>query len=264
VSSVADPVRASALLERALRRDRQLTVAFLLLVWLLGCAYLLTGAGMGGPMAMMSHHPESSLHAAYLLVAMWWAMMLAMMVPSAAPTILLFCAVHRQGQAGGTLRGSPPVAAFALGYLGVWFAFSLAASALQWELSRSTIFSPESMIIRPKWLVVALLLLASAYQLSPMKRACLTHCRSPASFLAAHWRPGAIGAARLGLLHGGYCLGCCWAMMLLLFAGGVMNIVWIVLLSTLVLAERLVPAGYAVRRLIGLVLLVMSGVVLLS
>ena len=87
---------------------------------------------------------------------------------------------------------------------------------------------------------------------------------SPASFLAAHWRPGAIGAVGLGLLHGGYCLGCCWALMLLLFAGGVMNIVWIVLLSTLVLVERLVPAGYAVRRLIGFVLLVTSGVLILN
>ena len=264
MSSAPDPRGQGALLERALRRDRQLTAAFLLLLWLLACAYLLTGAGMGGAMAMMSHHPESNLHAAYLLVAMWWAMMLAMMVPSAAPTILLFCAVHRQGQAGGTLRGPPPVAAFALGYLGVWFAFSLAASALQWGLSRSTIFSPESMIIRPKWLVVALLLLASAYQLSPMKRACLTHCRSPASFLAAHWRPRAIGAVRLGILHGGYCLGCCWALMLLLFAGGVMNIFWIVLLSTLVLVERLVPAGYAVRRLVGFLLLVTGAVLVLS
>ena len=238
-------------LEHILRRDRQLALLFLAVLWVFASVYLLNSAAMVTSMPGMSREPASHLVAAGTLVGMWWAMMVAMMVPGAAPIVLLFCAVHRRAEAGGTLQGPPPVAAFVLGYLAIWFAFSLAASAVQWVLSGSAIFSADRMVIQTKWLAAALLLLAGAYQISPMKQACLAHCRTPASFLAAHWRAGALGAFRLGIVHGTYCLGCCWALMLLLFVGGVMNIGWIVLLTTLALGERLAPGGGIVRRVIG-------------
>jgi predicted metal-binding membrane protein len=244
-------MRRASGLEPILRRDRRLALLFLAMLWVFASVYLLNSGAMDTSMQGMSREPASHLVAAGMLVGMWWAMMVAMMVPGAAPIVLLFCAVHRRAEAGGTLQGPPPVAAFVLGYLAIWFAFSLAASAVQWALSGSTIFSADRMAIEAKWLAAALLLVAGAYQISPMKQACLAHCRAPASFLAEHWRPGAMGAIRLGILHGAYCLGCCWALMLLLFVGGVMNIGWIVLLSTLALGERLSPGSGVVRRIIG-------------
>jgi len=243
-------------LQRTLRHDRRITIAALLLTWSLACLYLLRGAGMDRSMMPMNGAPAWDGATVATMIAMWWVMMVAMMIPSAAPTILLFSAVHQSHARRGALPGTPPALVFLAGYLGVWFAFSLAASASQVALSRLSFLSNDTMAIHGKWISATLLALAGLYQLSPIKRACLSHCRAPATFLAAHWRPGPAGAARLGIVHGGYCLGCCWMLMLLLFVGGVMNPLWIAALGSIALVEKLAPGGDKARMPLGIVLLV--------
>jgi predicted metal-binding membrane protein len=178
-----------------------------------------------------------------------------MMVPSAAPVILLYARVFRHGQARGNVPGAvAPTAVFAAGYLACWFGFSALATALQFALERSGLVDGMMMWSTDRWLTAGLLVGAGLYQLSPLKTACLAQCRSPAEFLARHWRPGRRGAFRLGVVHGAYCLGCCWALMLLLFAAGIMNLVWIAGLSILVLIEKLAPFGAALTKPIAVLL----------
>jgi predicted metal-binding membrane protein len=183
--------------------------------------------------------------------AMWWIMMIAMMTPSVAPLVLLYGRVMRH-------HGQHAPAAYAgllLGYLSVWGLFSLAAAAVQLVLQSSALTSSMMLWSQSALLSASVLALAGLYQLSPLKRACLGQCRGPVEFLTRHWRPGRAGAFRMGLVHGSYCVGCCWLLMALLFVGGVMNLAWIALLTVLVLAEKLSPAGPAVGIASGVVLL---------
>ena len=176
-----------------------------------------------------------------LMFFMWWAMMVAMMLPSATPMIFLFATVNRKQRA----RADPfvPTSVFAGAYLVTWGGFSLVAVGLQWTLQRLTWLSP--MAVSTSSILGGLLLLAAGlYQLTPIKQACLRHCRHPITFLASHWRRGTAGAVRMGLEHGAYCVGCCWFLMGLLFVGGVMNLYWIAGLALLVLLEKTVPAGH--------------------
>jgi predicted metal-binding membrane protein len=189
-----------------------------------------------------------------LMIAMWWIMMIAMMSPSAAPTVLLYARVHRHALAQGQDKLAP-TGVFVAGYLLVWLAFSVAATALYWLLERNTIISAVTMASQSRWLSAIILIAAGIYQLSPLKSACLSHCRAPAAFLSRHWRPGALGTLRLGALHGAFCVGCCWVLMALLFVGGVMNLVWIAALAILVLAEKVFPAGQWVGRAAGIALI---------
>jgi predicted metal-binding membrane protein len=171
-------------------------------------------------------------------------MMIAMMIPSAAPMILLYARVFRHGQARGQIAASlVPTGAFAAGYLVCWLGFSALATALQYTLEQAALVHGMWMWSTSRWLTAGLFVAAGLFQLTPVKAACLEHCRAPAAFLSRHWRPGRLGAFRLGLVHGAYCLGCCWALMLLLFAAGIMNLVWIAGLAILVLLEKLAPFG---------------------
>jgi predicted metal-binding membrane protein len=191
---------------------------------------------------------------------MWWIMMVAMMLPSAAPMILLFARFNRSQRD----RGAPyvPTGVFALGYVLVWAAFSQVAVAAQWGLERSGMLS--SMLASTSvTLGAALLIAAGLYQLTPLKYACLRHCRSPLFFIAHHWRPGEWGALRMGLEHGAFCTGCCWFLMALLFYGGVMNLFWIIGLALLVLLEKLAPAGHWVGWVVGVGLIAWGGGLLL-
>src|SRR5262249_40996204 len=155
---------------------------------------------------------------------MWAVMMVAMMLPSASPTILLYGRVVRHAESKGeTVDAGRATAAFALGYLTLWIGFSVLAVAAQWSLERWSAMS-NMMALRQPAIAGALLVAAGVYQLTPLKQACLAHCRTPASFISAHWRPGLKGAWRMGLAHGLYCVGCCAALMLLLFVGGIMNL----------------------------------------
>jgi predicted metal-binding membrane protein len=189
------------------------------------------------------------LGAAFL---MWALMMVAMMLPSAAPMILLYERFTRRSASGG-LAGT---AMFALAYVGIWSLFSAAAAIAQAFLISTGLVSQMALKLGDGRIAGALLMLAGLYQLSALKRACLDSCRSPLSFLMRLWRPGAAGALRLGLAHGFYCLGCCWALMLLLFVGGVMSLAWIAGLAMLVFLEKLAPPSVPITRLSGGVLMV--------
>lgn len=249
-------------LELALRRDRWWVLGSLGLMLLLCWAWIVPMArdmygAMDGASAWMMRDTHGALYAA-LLLAMWAVMMAGMMLPSAAPTLLLYAAVVRRSDAAA--RAPAQVHAFAAGYLLSWGGFSLAATGLQLLLARGTALSPM-MQLRGPWPAV-LLLLAGAWQFSAWKRACLQSCRAPAAFIAGHWRAGTGGALHMGVAHGGYCLGCCWALMLLLFAGGVMNLWCIAALSLFVLLEKLAPAGAQGGRLSG-GLMLLGGLALL-
>ncbi|MFP6746735.1 MAG: DUF2182 domain-containing protein [Alphaproteobacteria bacterium] len=183
-----------------------------------------------------------------LMLAMWWVMMVAMMLPSAAPLVLLFAAVNRKSRLGG--RPYVPTGVFAAGYLVAWGGFSLLAVLGQWGLERLALLSPM-MQTTSLYLGAALLVGAGVYQLTPLKQACLRHCRSPLAFIAHHWRQGGGGAFRMGLEHGLFCLGCCWVLMALLFYGGVMNLWWVAGLALYILIEKLAPGGPRLGRYTG-------------
>jgi predicted metal-binding membrane protein len=187
-----------------------------------------------------------------LMWAMWAAMMAAMMLPSASPTLLLFVRAARRRHED--LVAAHRVHALAAGYLVVWAVFSVAATMLQWLLASQALLSPIMTSASPR-VTAAILFLAGVYQLTPLKQVCLQSCRSPLSFLLQQWQPGWTGAFRMGLQHGSYCLGCCWALMLLLFAGGVMHLGVILLLTGWILVEKLVPAGEMLVRISGVALM---------
>jgi predicted metal-binding membrane protein len=187
-----------------------------------------------------------------LLWLMWAVMMAAMMLPSAVPLLLLYDGVLRRRGAPG--RAALQVYALGAGYLLVWTLFSIGATVLQRVLSGMLILNPM-MEMPNRTAVGATLLLAGAYQLTPWKAACLSQCRSPLSFVMQRWREGVSGAVRMGVEHGAYCLGCCWALMLLLFAGGVMNLAVIIGLTAIVLIEKVTPLGVGVSRALGALML---------
>jgi predicted metal-binding membrane protein len=250
-------------------------MAALVFVIVVSWLYLLAGAGTG-----MSAFEMSSLSVAigaqvmvavatpaewtwtyaFLMFGMWWVMMIAMMLPSAAPMILLFTLANRRSHA----QGGPYVstALFAAAYLAAWGGFSLIATALQWGLERAALLSPM-MASGNVAFSGGLLVLAGAYQLSSLKHACLRQCRGPIDFISRHWRAGRQGAFRMGVHHGLYCLGCCWALMVLLFVGGAMNLYWIAGLALFVLLEKTIPPGHRMASLSGLGLIAW-GVALLA
>ena len=193
----------------------------------------------------MAMPPKGAVDLA-LLLAMWWVMMLGMMLPSAAPMILTFATISRRRRA----RGQPyaPTALFVAGYLLAWGVFSVAATLSQAGLERAALLSPMDMATTSRRLGGFLFLAAGLYQLSPLKHACLLACRSPFDFVVNQWRDGALGALSMGWTHGLYCLGCCWILMALLFVGGVMNLIWVAVLAAVVLVEKLLPHGAWMAR----------------
>ena len=186
-----------------------------------------------------------------LLWSMWAVMMAAMMLPGASPLLLLYGAAARRSAPAASAR---PVYALAAGYVLIWTSFSLAATVLQRALGSVLLLSPM-MEATSSSVSGLLLLVAGAYQWTPLKVACLQTCRSPLGFLMGRWRAGAAGAFRLGIEHGLYCLGCCWALMLLLFVGGVMNLIVIAALTVFVSFEKLAPFGLQSARISGVLLM---------
>jgi predicted metal-binding membrane protein len=186
-------------------------------------------------------------------LTMWALMMVAMMLPSAMPMILLYSrfSVRSGGNATSTIF-------FAFTYLLIWLLFSGLATVAQAALVATALASHTDIILADNRLSGALLVAAGVYQLSPLKSACLKQCQSPLSFVMRFWRPGWKGGLRLGLLHGLFCLGCCWVLMLLLFVGGVMNLAWIAALTLVVLVEKLAPQSLPVRKIVA-VLLILGG-----
>ncbi|MER8981224.1 DUF2182 domain-containing protein [Mesorhizobium sp. M0870] len=261
-------------LEAVLRRDRAVVTAALVVIAVLAWAYVLWLAatmvmpgsplpdGGGGDMAGMDmggmdmgaamapgFRPWALGDFAFTFT-MWAVMMVGMMTPSVAPMLLLYAGVGRKARADGR-----PIAStgwFFAGYLAVWVAFSLLATGAQWLLARLALLDP-SMATVSAILGGLVLIAAGLYQWTPMKGVCLRQCQAPIAFLASHggFRSAPLGALRLGMDHGAYCLGCCWALMALLFVGGVMNVLWIAGIAILVLLEKTVPTGQLIPRVSG-------------
>lgn len=298
---------ADSTLEAVLRRDR-LIVAFALgviavlawayVIWLAadmdmggmdmrGLRMVPAGMGIMAPAAA----PWSAVEFAFVFV-MWAVMMVGMMLPSAAPMLLMYARMGRQArvaiqigavQSAGVAQqayraehaqGSPqtaaskPIAAtgwFAAGYFLAWLGYSLAATLVQWVLEREALLN-ERMASANVVLGAVVLMAAGIYQWTPLKDACLAQCQTPFRFLMTHggFRSNALGCVQLGLLHGTYCVGCCWVLMALLFVVGVMNVLWIALLALLVLLEKLTPWGRWIARLAGVVCIAAGGLMLLS
>jgi predicted metal-binding membrane protein len=259
---VAGAERVAGRLEALLRRDRALVLSAVLGVTALCWAHLFAAARamvMDGEAAMaMARIAPWSARDLALLLLMWVVMMVGMMLPSATPMLLLYAQVARKAASEG--RPLAPTGLFALGYATAWALFCVAATAAQWGLDRLALLSPAMVATSPA-LGAAILMGAGLYQLTPWKEACLRHCRAPALFLASRWRRGASGALRMGFEHGGFCLGCCWALMALLFVGGVMNLLWIGAITLFVLLEKLAPRGATGPRLGGFALLALGAAV---
>lgn len=239
--TTAGPAPAPALAETTARHERWLVMA--------GLAFVV-GAGLWGTLAagdalMLPSAPAPGANAYLaLLFVMWWAMMMAMMLPSAAPAILGYAALARKNSKAG------PLTVFVSGYAAVWTVFSAAAVALQIVAAEAAPLT-GMMAVTSRAIGGGLLIAAGLYQFSPLKNACLRQCQSPFFYIARHWRNGAGGALRMGLSHGVYCMGCCWVLMLLLFYGGVMELTWIVGLAVYVAAEKFAPARLGIDRVAG-------------
>ena len=246
--------------ERLVRRDRLVIAVSLATLTLLAWAYLLSSAA-----GMKSMAADAQMHAAmgmadmrvwgasdWLALSVMWAVMMAgMMLPSAAPVILLVLGVFRRR---GDRRARLSAGTFVAGYVLAWATFSALAAGAQVGLHRAALLSGD-MSSRSTQLAGAILLIAGVYQWLPIKKACLTHCQSPLGFLAAHWREGAAGSLMMGLRHGAFCVGCCWALMTLLFVVGVMNLFWVAAIAAFVLIEKLTRQGLPIGRAAGVLLI---------
>ncbi len=249
-------------LEAVLKRDRAIVIAGLIGITALAWLYMvhearaMANTGVCQCMGMKMSGPDVqgwSVSRLIPLFLMWAEMMVAMMLPSAASMILIFACVNRNRRA----QEHPfvPTGIFLLGYLAVWTAFSALAAVAQWALHATALLSP--MMVSTSPILGGLLLIAAGFfQWTPLKNACLTHCRSPLSFLMTDWREGKPGAFVMGLKHGAYCTGCCWFLMALLFVAGVMNMWWVAIIAVFVLVEKAAPNGLLLGRLAGLLLTV--------
>jgi predicted metal-binding membrane protein len=266
---------ARSVLDRALARNSWIVGGCLALIAALAWLWLWRQwvAMSGGAEAAMSM-PDMDMGGAMMVAptdvwpylfsafAMWLLMMTAMMLPSASPMILLYGRLAGGARTQGAALA--PTALFAGVYLAVWAAFSLAAALAQWLLIRSGAVSDLTLAFGDRRVGGALLIVAGLYQATPLKRACLDSCRSPLSFLMRYWSPSWVGAARLGLMHGLYCLGCCAVLMALLFVFGVMNLVWVAALSLFVLIEKALPFGQNIGLVAGVATIVLGGIMVLG
>jgi len=261
------PLKAPAnTLESILRKDRILLIGGFFVICLLSWAYIIYLVRQMNPMNMnalffaMPMTPAWTAVDFILLFLMWVVMMIAMMMPSVAPLILLYAMVNRQKKQ----RQSPFVPAGYLlgGYFLVWTLFSLLATILQWGLQQITWLNPD-MIITNKILGSIILIGAGLFQFTSLKQSCLRYCRTPVDFLHRHWKENKMGALKMGIENGAYCLGCCWVLMLLLFVCGIMNILWIALISAFVLIEKLLPSKW-VSFIAGAALIAYGIIVLIS
>ena len=235
-------------------RDRYVIVGLLALVaaatWYdtVDIARAMGHPAMGLHGALCPHHAHMGVLG---LVMMWVTMMIAMMLPSAIPVTVMHARMVRDQDASPRVRSL----VFALGYVVVWAGFSVASAAVQIGLERSSVLSPTWMRFARPEVGAGVLIAAGLFQFSPMKTACLLQCRTPVGFLMTAWRDGLGGALRMGMKNGLYCVGCCWALMLLLFVGGVMSMLWMLALTLLMLVEKIAPGGRHVARGAGVVMI---------
>lgn len=246
-------------------RDRALVVSVVVLVTALAWAYLFRldhrMTADGSPAATMERMGMMVSGAwttrdFFYTFAMWSVMMVGMMAPSAIPVLLLFNGMHaHRAEASSPTAGT----LFGLGHMSVWIGFSILAAMLQWSLHQAGVLS-SGMAVTSSRAAGFILIAAGVYQLTPAKSKCLTKCQSPLGFLMSNWREGATGALQLGVRHGIYCLGCCWALMCVLFVVGVMNLAWVAVLAAFILIEKSGLTGLRIARAGGVVIIV-AGVI---
>jgi predicted metal-binding membrane protein len=264
--------------EAVLLRDRAIIIAALSVITVLAWAdlvWLADDMSMGGmdmtgfrtipsgqSLMMPANEPWKPIEFAFVF-AMWAVMMVGMMTPSVAPMILIYARVGRQAAIDN--KPFAGTAWFVGGYLLAWTGFSLAATSAQWALERAALLTPM-MASASNILGGVVLIVAGLYQWTPLKEACLFHCQSPLTFILRHggFRGDPAGALVLGVRHGIYCIGCCWALMVLLFVGGVMNLFWIAALAFLVLLEKVIPSGRIIARVVGVIFMAAGGWILLQ
>jgi predicted metal-binding membrane protein len=241
-------------------RDRVLLLAALgaavalswaYLAWMAADMAVASGASLAHCAAMPGMTSSSGAYLAWTFV-MWAVMAVAMMLPTALPLVLLFDRFRRARHPG---RGAAAaIAALVAGYLAAWFAFAIVGGLLQYGLEHAGAVTPVMGRLRSAAAGGVVLVAVGAFQLSPLKEACLARCRSPLMFLMTRWRGGRLGAFAMGLDHGLFCVGCCWALMLAMFVAGVMNLAWMAALGVLMAAEKVVPRGDLLARAAGVAL----------
>jgi predicted metal-binding membrane protein len=248
-----------------LKRDRFVVLMALVILCFLSWLYIIYLYNQMYPMNMdaflfaMPMTSNWSWVDFVLLFLMWFVMMIAMMTPSVAPLVLIFTSINRKRRQ----QQNPFVSSGYLlsGYFLVWAAFSLFATILQWLLQHVSLLNPE-MITTSKILGGIIFILAGVFQFTPLKNTCLNTCRSPMGFIQQYWKDGKSGALRMGIQNGIYCLGCCWILMILLFVSGIMNILWIAIISLFVLVEKVLLAK-VISFIAGLALIAYGIVILL-
>ena len=240
---------------RFLKRDQLFILIGVFALAALSWAYIINLSSMSSNPAnsmiesvAMPQMSQWNIKDAMAAAIMWSVMMLAMMLPSAMPMILVFSAVNRKRHSLGNMF--VPVWIFVFGYILVWAGFSLVAALIQFGLRNFALISTEIRIINPI-LSGVVLIAAGAYQFTPIKNVCLKNCQSPLGFIMGNWQEGKLGAFVMGLQHGLYCVGCCWILMLLLFVAGVMNLLWISIIAIFIFMEKLAPLSNLLSRIAG-------------
>jgi predicted metal-binding membrane protein len=237
----------------ASRLDRARLVLLGALLGLAVVAWLVTNDRMGG----MESMPGMALGSLGFFATVWVVMMAAMMFPAVAPTVLAYDRLREGHRAAGQGATADATALFVAGYLGMWTAAGLAAYAL-FEAVRAIDPAFLAWDEAGRYLTGGVIVTAAVYQVTPLKRACLAECRGPTTFLGERWSDGRSGALELGIRHGAWCLGCCWALMAALFAVGVMSLGWMALIAAFIVAERLLPWATAARRVVAVSLLALG------
>ena len=240
------------LLTRLIKQEQIFVVLGIILLTVLTWSYIFylnSAAAMPMNEISMPQMNSWNLNDFLAIFIMWSVMMTAMMIPSAAPMILVFASVYHKRKLSG--NDFVPTWIFLLGYLLIWTGFSFLAAFLQWLLHHYSIISPELKLISPVSSGIVLLAVG-IYQFTPMKNVCLKNCQNPLNFVMGSWREGSLGAFIMGIHHGLYCLGCCWILMLLLFVAGVMNLIWVAMIAVLIFLEKIIPSGKWFIRISGI------------
>jgi predicted metal-binding membrane protein len=249
------------MIEKLLKRDRLIIIIGLFGVILVAWVYtlsLMRGFGLSDidPEIIFPHTHAWTRSGFFLNFLMWTVMQVAMMTPTAVPMLLFYTKITRQRYP----ERSPyfRTGIFLLGYLVVWAGFSLIATVVQWGLHQAALLTTDMVQVTPI-MGGALLIAAGVFQFSSVKNACLTHCRSPVGFIMTEWKEGRGGTFLMGIKHGGYCVGCCWLLMALLFVAGVMNLLWMAVITVIVLVEKLAPAGDRIGKGAGVLFILWGG-----